>query len=107
MASYRTPIKIQKLDYETEVWSDYYSTHANINKSGGKEYFNASSNISNSTFNFKVRYCESLKDIQYETEIYRVMYDKRYFNIKNVDNFNMENHELTLVGEFNGKVSGN
>lgn len=105
--TYNRPITIQKLNLETETWSDYYSTHANINKAGGREYFNASSVISNSTFNFKVRYCETIKNIQYETEIYRVLYDRRYFNIKNVDNYNMENHELTLVGEFNGKVSGN
>ena len=32
MASYNKPILIQKLDEETEKWSDYYSTHANINK---------------------------------------------------------------------------
>ena len=102
--TFNKPIVIQKLDYETEKWSEYYSTHANINKVGGKEYTNASSNISSSTFHFKVRYCKKLEDLQYNTEIYRVLYDNRFFNIINVDNYGLKNHELTLVGEFNGKV---
>mgnify|MGYP003540020190 CR=1 FL=1 len=60
MASYSIPILIQKLNLETEKWEDYYSTHTNINKVGGKEYTQASTNISNSTFNFKVRYCKEI-----------------------------------------------
>ena len=37
-------IKIQKLDPESEEWSDYYKCCAEINKSNGKEYFNAKTN---------------------------------------------------------------
>lgn len=96
MASYNTPILIQKLDVDTEKWNNIYLTekaekdknpfiHANINKASGKEYFNASTNISASTYNFKIRYCEKLKELLFNTEIYRVVYENRCYDIKNID----------------------
>lgn len=107
MANYKFPIKIQKLDLETEEYEDYYSTHSNINKVGGKEYTQASTNISNSTFNFKVRYCEKLEDVIFNTEAYRVEYRKRYYDIKNVDRYGENKTELTIIGEYNGKTNPN
>lgn len=103
MASYKFPILIEKLNEDTEKWEKYYSTHANINKVGGKEYEQASTNISNSTFNFKVRYCNKMKEVIFNTEIYRVVYENRCFDIKNVDHYGENKKELTITGEFNGK----
>ena len=105
MSVYNKTIKIQKLNLDTEVWEDYFNAHANINKSSGKEYFNARTEISSSTFNFSVRYCKKLEDIMYETEIYRIVYDAKCFDIKNVDNFMLRNNELVIVGDFNGKYT--
>lgn len=103
MASYIYPILIQKLNLDTEQYEDYYSTRSNINKVGGKEYTQASTNISNSTFNFKVRYCEKMEDVIFNTEIYRVVYNNRCYDIKNVDRYAESKTELTIVGEYNGK----
>lgn len=105
MAVYNKPIKIQKLNNSAEVWEDYYSTHAEINKASGKEYFNASTNITSATYNFTTRYCEKLEDVQYETAYYRVIYRNRVFDIKNVDNKNLKNHEITIVGDFSNADS--
>lgn len=104
MASYNKPILIQKLDEDTEKWNDYYSTHANVNKASGKEYFNASTNISASTYNFKVRYCEKLKELLFNTEIYRVVYENRCYDIKNIDRYAESKTELTIIGDYNGKT---
>lgn len=103
MASYKFPILIEKLNENAEKWEEYYHTRANINKVGGKEYEQASTNISNSTFNFKVRYCEKMKEVIFNTEIYRVVYDNRCYDIKNVDRYAENKTELTIIGEFNGK----
>lgn len=96
-------ISIQRLDNDAEVWSNYFTTHAQINKASGKEYFNASTNITASTYNFKVRYCNALEDIMFNTSLYRIVYDNRIFDIVNVDNFMLKNHELTLVGDYVGE----
>lgn len=103
MANYNKPILIQKLNADSEKWEDYFKTHAIINKSNGKEYFNASTNISSSTYNFKVRYCNNIDPLIFNTEIYRIVYNTRCFNIKNVDRYLESVSEITIVGEFNGK----
>ena len=114
MAVYNKIIKIQKLDINTEEWIDYYISekagndknpyiHANINKASGKEYFNARTEMSGSTFNFKVRYCEALKDLMFNTEIYRIIYDNKIFNITNVDDYQLNHNELTIVGDYSVK----
>lgn len=103
MASYKYPILIQKLNLDTEAYEEYYKTHANINKTGGKEYAQAATNISSSTYNFKIRYCEILKEVIYNTEIYRVVYENRCYDIKNIDRYAESKTEITIIGEYNGK----
>lgn len=107
MASYNLPIQIQKLNLDTEKWEAYYSTHANINKTGGKEYVNASSNISSSTYNFKIRYCEKIKEVLFNTEMFRVVYDTRCYDIKNIDRYAESKSEVTIIGDYNGKTYTN
>ena len=75
------PIIIQKLNAETEEWKNYYSGFAEVNKSSGKEYFNAKTNITENTFNFKVRYIEKLSNIVFDTTGYRIIYKNNVFNI--------------------------
>lgn len=96
----RKLIKIYKLNEETEKF-EYYNTYhtLNINKSSGKEYFNARTEISTSTLNFELRYAESLKDIIYNTQLYQIVYDGIEFNIINADNFKEQNRKITLVGD--------
>ena len=103
MASYNKPILIQKLNEETEQWEKFCETRANVNKTGGREYTNASTNISASTYNFKVRYRKSLEEVIFNTEMYRVVYNNRCFDIKNVDRYAESTNELILIGDFNGK----
>lgn len=103
MAVYNKLIVIQKLNNDTEKWADYYPTHANVNKASGKEYYNARTDISSSTMIFSVRYCKELKDIMYNTDSYRVLFENRHFDIKNVDDYKLEHNELNIVGDFNGK----
>ena len=116
MSVYNKIIKFQKLDINTEKWEDYYISekfkeeknpyvHANINKASGKEYFNARTEISGSTFNFKVRYCEALKDLIFNTEIYRIIYENKVFNIKNADDYQLNHNELAIVGDCSVKNS--
>ena len=102
MASYNIPITIQKLNENTEMWENFYSCHANINKTGGKEYVNASTNISSSTYDFNVRFCEKIEEIIFNTEIYRILYNNRFYTIENVDRYGENHNNVTLIGNFNG-----
>ncbi len=92
-------IKIQKLDPESEEWSDYYKCCAEINKSNGKEYFNAKTNITQYTYNFKVRYISKLEDIFFNTNQYRIVYKNNIFNIVNADDKLEKRLKITFVAE--------
>ena len=105
MAVYNKPITIQKLNNDTEVWYDYYLTHAEINKTSGREYFSAATNVTAATYNFTTRYCSLLEDVQFNTSHYRIVYNKKVFDIINIDNKNLKNHEITIVGDFNNANS--
>ena len=91
------PIKIQKLNTDTEEWEDYYSAHAEVNKSSGKEYFNARTNITENTYNFKVRYISKFSNIVFDTTGYRIIYRNNVFNIINADDKQERHINITLV----------
>lgn len=96
----RKVIDILKLNITNEKYELYKTCHLlSVNKSSGKEYFNARTEISTSTLNFVLRYSNDLKDIIYNTQMYRVVYDGITFNVKNADNFKEQNRKLTIVGD--------
>jgi SPP1 family predicted phage head-tail adaptor len=92
-------IKIQKLNVDTEVWEDYYCCYAEVNKASGREYFNAKTNITENTFNFKIRYISKLEDTIFNTTQYRIIYKNNTFNIINVDDKQEKHLKLTFVAE--------
>lgn len=93
------PIKIQILNADTEEWEEYYSGYAEVNKSSGNEYFNAKTNITKNTYNFKVMYINKLEDTIFNTSQYRIIYKNKIFNIKNVDDKQEKRLKLTFVAE--------
>lgn len=93
------PIKIQKLDTETETWQDYYKCYAEVNKSSGREYFNAKTNITLNTYNFKVRYIKQLEDTILNANQYKIIYKDKEFNIINIDDKQEKRVKLTYVAE--------
>jgi len=92
-------ILIEKMDEKTENWNKYYSGHAGINKANGKEYVNIGSVISKNTFIFDILYHKKLEDIVFNTEIYRIKYKNRVFNIINADDYMLKHERIILIGE--------
>ena len=91
------PIRIQKLNVETEEWQDYYNCCAEVNKSSGSEYFNAKTNVTQNTFNFKVRYLRKLEDTIFNSSQYRIIYKNNIFNIINIDDKQEKRLKITFV----------
>lgn len=101
------------MDIKTEKWEDVYFSNkakknrnpyipATINKANGKEYFNASTNITSSTYNFTIRFCKEIEEVIFKTAIYRIVYQERIFNIITGDRYKEGANNLTLVGKYNG-----
>lgn len=96
--AYNIPIKIQKLDENTEVWSDFLNLHCRVIRNRGSEYVRAGAVQSNVERIFEVRYNSKLKEIEFNTSLYRVVFNDIKYNVTDYDDF-MERHiNVKLTG---------
>jgi SPP1 family predicted phage head-tail adaptor len=102
--NFDTPIVIQRIDENTEQWSNLFSLHARINKAkSDSEYLNAGAIQGKSSLLFEVRYFADLKDIRLNTQSYRILYENVPYNITDYDDYMMNHKTVKLLGEsYNG-----
>lgn len=92
-------ILIQKLNIDENEYEEYYNCHAEVNRTGGGEYLLAGAVSTKNKFTFQVRYCKELKDIQYNTQKYRIIYDDVLFNVVDADDFKQKHKFIKIIGE--------
>lgn len=92
-------IQIQKLNDDNDSYSSYYSCHAQVNKTGGNEYLIAGAVSTKNKFTFIVRYCEELKNLQFDTQTYRIVFNGVIFNILDADDFMQRHKTIKIIGE--------
>lgn len=90
-------IIIQKIN-DNEIWIDFVSLHASINKTKQSEYLNAGAIQNKRTLTFTVRYSSILEDIAYNTQKYRIVYQGNVFDINDYDDFQLLHKTIKLVG---------
>lgn len=97
---YRIPIRIEKRNEETEEWEEYLPLlHAKINKkSEGSEYLTAGAIQAKVSKVFEIRYCAPLKEIDGNTQLYRIIYDGTAYNITDYDDFQERHKSVKLLG---------
>lgn len=99
------PITIEVLNEKTEQWRAAYKLHARINKARGAETFEAGSSRSKATRTFEIRYFKAIEEIDGNTQIFRIVYNDKIYNIVDYDDF-MENHQtVKLTGEYYGDTT--
>ena len=98
MSTFNHLIQFQKLN-EDNVYNNYYSCHAQINKTGGDEYLIAGAVSTKNKFTFVVRYCKELKDLQFDTQTYRIIFNGITFNILDADDFKQNHKTIKIIGE--------
>ena len=99
MAVFIQIIKIQKLNEDTQEYDDYYTCHAQVNKTGGDEYLIAGAVSTKNKFTFIVRYCNELKNLQFDTQSYRIVFSNVVFNIIDADDFKQKHITIKIIGE--------
>lgn len=93
------PITIQKLDDDTEKWSDFLHLHAlQVNKTGGSESYNAGAEQFHVRLTFELRWCKALEDAMYSPQLYRIVYNGRNYNIGDYDDFMQQHRNVKLMG---------
>lgn len=96
--AYNIPILIQKKDEETEQWSDYLKLHARITRNKGQEYQKAGAIQSKSERIFEVRYQAHIKDIEFNTSLYRVVYAGINYNVTDYDDYLEKHINVKITG---------
>lgn len=97
------PVTIQRMDPDTEEWSDRLHLHAlQVNKTGGGENFAAGADQYHPKLTFTLRWCKALEDIRYNTQQHRIIYRGHTFNIQDFDDYMEQHITVQLVGEAYG-----
>ena len=97
------PFTVQKMDPDTEEWTDYLHLHASqVNKAPAGESFAAGAEQYHPRLTFTVPWCKVLEDVAYNTQLHRIVYRGRTYNIKDYDDFMEQHIEVKLVGEAYG-----
>lgn len=101
--AYKKLITIQRLTEERdkdgfplEVWEEYYTNYAYVNKLSGSEFWQAAETAAQSTVRFELRYHPQLEDVN--TKEFRILFGNRTFNITNVDNVQFRNETVKISG---------
>lgn len=93
------PIMIQRKDPETEVWTDVLPLHAlQVNKSGGRESFDAGADQYHPTLTFTLRWCSELEAVAYNPQEHQIVYRGHKFNIVDYDDYMEQHLTVRLVG---------
>jgi SPP1 family predicted phage head-tail adaptor len=93
------PLTIQRMDPDTEEWTDHLQLHAlQINKAPAGESFAAGAEQYHPRLTFRLRWCKALEDVAHNTQLHRIVYRGRTYDIQDYDDY-MERHiEVNLVG---------
>lgn len=97
--AYDRPIIIQRIDSDSEKWTDLYKLHASINK--GKtddEYLSAGAIQAKKNLVFEIRYFAGLEDISLDLQSYRIVYQGVPYNIGDYDDFMLRHKTVKLLG---------
>lgn len=93
------PITIQRLNAQAKQWEDVYKVHACINKAkSDNEFLSAGAIRSKKNLTFEVRYFADLEDISLNLQLYRILYRKVPYDIKDYDDFMLQHKTVKLLG---------
>ena len=97
------PIMIQRMDVETEQWTDLLPLHAlKVNKTGGGESYAAGADQFHLRLTFELRWRKALEAVVHQPQTHRIVYRGWTYNIKDYDDFMEQHRMIRLVGEAYG-----
>lgn len=97
------PVTIQRMDPETEKWTDLLHMHAiKVNRAGGGETFAAGAEQYHPRLTFDLRWCQALEAIRWSPQLHRIVYGGRTFNITDYDDYMEQHLTVRMTGEAYG-----
>lgn len=96
---FNIPIIIQKINEDTEEWSNLYKLHANINKNkADNKYLSSGAIQSKVNLVFEVRYFKELSEIFANTQLYRITYNGINYEIVDYDDYKLKHQTVKFLG---------
>lgn len=100
---YDRPIYIYRVNEETENFVRYEKLprplHAAVNKARNKdEYLSGGSTQHQTRLTFDVRYAPPLQDIFDNPQMYRILFDGKFYDIVDVDDYQLQHRTLRMAG---------
>ena len=89
--------KPDKIGYQNPEWTDFFTTWANVNGVGGREYYSASQVNSQNDVVFKTRYSRKIAVfLSYEI---RILYNGNIYDVKHIEDYQEQHRQLTFRTE--------
>lgn len=93
------PLTIQRMDPDTEEWTDHLHLHAlQVNKAPATESFGAGADQYHPRLTFRLRWCKALEDVAHNTQTHRIVYRGHTYNIQDYDDYMEQHVTVNLVG---------
>ncbi len=87
------PITIQRIDPDTEEWSDYISVHAWVNKARSSQHAEAGAMRTTQTLEFRMRWDPRMRPIAQDMQSFRVVYEGVCYSVEDTDDY-MQRHRV-------------
>lgn len=97
--TYDKPIAIQRLDAETEEWSDYARMHARVNQVSSEERTDLGATRSQQTLEFRVRWDPRMREVELHSQEFRIAYEGWAYNVVQTDDYMRRHREFAITGE--------
>lgn len=86
-----------KIGNQSPEWTDFFIAWADVNGTGGREYYAAAQVNSQNDMTFKVRYSRKIAD--FLTSEIRIVYKGKIFDVKHIDDFREQHRQLVFRTE--------
>ncbi|MDD2954351.1 MAG: head-tail adaptor protein [Parabacteroides sp.] len=86
----------------TEVWEQFEKVHATVNKSGGSAYLGSGAEQSSASKTFTFRYHEKFSVIQFNKQLYRIIYGGYVYNVEDYDDYLEKHLSIRILGVSKG-----
>lgn len=97
------PVTVQKMDPNTEEWSELLHLHATqVNRAGGGEAFSTGREQFRLRLAFDFRWSKALEALRWDIAHHRLVYQGHTFNIQDYDDYMEQHLTVRLVGEAYG-----
>lgn len=97
------PVTIQRMNPNTEEWTDLLHLHAKkVNKSGIGETFSAGREQYHPRLVFEFAWSKKLEDLRWSTQSHRIIYRGHTLNLVDYDDYMEQHTTVKLTGEAYG-----